>query len=145
MTRCHTFTSHVPPAKRSNTSYNGTRSSKYMERALSKAAYDQLKRAKLLGESLDVRIRTMREAAPGGDFELNDRLREDFELVSSSIREAGTMMLRAQEAEVKKLDGLTEGQLEEQLRHEIRACVASMSDEDWNELVTLRAKRKGIA
>lgn len=112
-----------------------------MERALAKAASDQLKRARLIGDSIDARIKTAR-AAGEDDWQMNDRLREDFELVSSTIKEAGTMMLRAQEAEVSKLEGMTDDQLEEQLRHEIRAMVGSMDDDEWAELVAIRAKRK---
>lgn len=117
------------------------RVNKYMERALAKAASDQLKRARLIGDSIDARIKVAR-AAGEDDWQMNDRLREDFELVSSTIKEAGTMMLRAQEAEVSKLEGMTDDQLEEQLHHEIKAMVAGMSDEDWDELVRIRAKRK---
>lgn len=117
------------------------RTNKYMERALAKAANDQLKRARLIGDSIDARIKAAR-AAGELDWQMNDRLREDFELVSSTIKEAGTMMLRAQEAEVAKLEGMTDDQLEEQLRHEIRAIVGTMSDEEWAELVAIRAKRK---
>lgn len=109
--------------------------------ALAKAATAQLKRAELLGKSLDERLRVKRKAAD--EFTLNDDDRRDFASITSTVRDCGVALVRALDANKKDLAGLSEDQLTAQFQAELVKAAQEMSDEDWARMVAARAKARG--
>lgn len=105
---------------------------------LARAANDQIKRAELLGKSLDERIKMKREAA--SNWVPNEDDRRDFLSITQTLQHAGNAMSRAMEDNKKNLGGLTEEQLQAQLRAELVAIVQTLSDDEWNMLVEARMK-----
>ncbi len=109
--------------------------------ALARAAKDQIKRAEALGKSLDNRIKMKREASPEWSPTEDDR--RDFASITQTLQHAGNAMIRGMEANKKDLGGLTEEQLLLKFQAEIIHAAQTMSDEDWNKMVTARMKAKG--
>lgn len=106
---------------------------------LAKAARDQLKRAEALGRSLDERATRMKEAAD--DWEPSEDWRRDFAAVNAAIQHAGSSLVKALEGNQKFLAGLSEDQLDEQLRTELVRNARDMSEEAWQRMVKARATR----
>lgn len=79
-----------------------------------------------------------REAAP--NWVPNEDDRRDFAAITQTLQHAGNAMSRAMEDNKKNLGGLTEEQLQAQLKAEITAIVQTLSDAEWNTLVEARAK-----
>lgn len=102
------------------------------------AAQQHLDRARELGKSLDERLRAKKSAA--ADWIPDDLWRADFKTVSETLRDAGAMMLRATEAHKNDLQELTEEQLEAQLKAELPGLIPQLTDEEWEQLVAIRAK-----
>lgn len=106
--------------------------------ALAKSAAAQLRRAELLGKSLDARLKVKRDAAD--EFTLNEDDRRDFASITTTIRDCGVALVRALDANKKDLSGLSEDQLTAQYHAELIKAAHEMSDEDWNKMVAARAK-----
>lgn len=107
---------------------------------LARAANDQIKRAELLGKSLDARIKMKRDASP--EWTPNEDDRRDFASITQTLQHAGNAMARALEDNKKNLGGLTEDQLIAQLKAELIPIVQSLSDGEWNLLLEARNKVK---
>lgn len=109
---------------------------------LARTAKDQLRRAELLGTSLDIRLKTgMREASKEDrSWSPDDSWRSDFNTVTTTISQVGQALQRALEANQKRLGGMTIDQLEAQLRSEILRMVPSFTPEDWTAIDKLRMK-----
>jgi len=108
--------------------------------ALARAASDQLNRAKLIGRSLDNRLKVKIKAAD--DFTLNEDDRRDFAAITNAIQHAGNSLLRALEGNKSHLSGLTDEQLQAQFQEELVRAASTMSDEDWNRMAEARQKAR---
>lgn len=108
--------------------------------ALARASRDQIKRAELLGKSLDARLKKKRDLSD--EWTPDEDFRRDFASITQTLQHAGNAMSRALEDNKKNLGGLTEEQLMAQLKAELVPIVQSLSDEEWNLLCEARAKVK---
>ncbi len=106
--------------------------------ALARAARSQLERATLLGRSLDLRLKAKGKAAD--DFTLLEDDRRDFQAITTTIRDAGSALIKALEGNKKDLGGMSEAQLTAQFQAEIVLAAGSMSEEDWQKMVETRAR-----
>lgn len=106
--------------------------------ALAASANDQLRRAKMLGRSLDARIKLKREAA--AEFTLTEDDRRDFQSITQTIRDCGAALVRALDANKKDLGGLSEDQLTAQYQAEIIKAAPEIPDADWQRMCEARAK-----
>jgi hypothetical protein len=106
--------------------------------SLARSASAQLKRAEMLGKSLDERLKTKRKAAE--EFTLTDDDRHDFTSITQTIRDCGVALVRALDASKKDLGGLTEDQLTAQFQAEMIKAAQELSDEDWAVMCAARAK-----
>ena len=106
--------------------------------SLAKSANAQLKRAEMMGRSLDERLKVMRAGSDG--FTMNDEFRRDFAAITQTIRDCGVALVRALDANKKDLAGLSEAQLTAQFQAELIRAAQEMSDEDWNSMIAARAK-----
>lgn len=66
--------------------------------------------------------------------------RRDFASVTQTLQHAGTAMQRALESNKKDKDGLSEEQLEAQLREELVKSAQTLDDEEWALMCAARAK-----
>ncbi len=106
--------------------------------ALARAARAQLERATMLGKSLDLRLKEKVKTADV--FTLDEDSRRDFQSITTTIRDAGSALIKAMEGNKKNLGELTEAQLTAQFQAEIVLAAGGMSDEDWQRMVDARAK-----
>lgn len=106
--------------------------------SLARIARAHIKRAELLGKSLDARVVVKREASemwtPDEDW------RRDFASVTTSIQHATNSLVRALESNKKNLGSLTEAQLEAQFNAEIVQSAGSLTDDQWARMREARAK-----
>ena len=105
---------------------------------LARTAKAQLKRADMLGKSLDARLKTKVSAAE--EFTLTDDDRRDFASITQTIQHAGNSLVRALEGNKKNLGGLTEEQLTAQFNAEIVASAAALTDDQWARMKEARTK-----
>lgn len=108
--------------------------------ALANAARAQIKRAELLGKSLDLRLKKKLEASP--EWVPDEDFRRDFASITQTLQTAGNAMSRALEDNKKNNSGLSEDQLNAQLKAEIVRIAQVMSDEEWNAMCVARAKAR---
>lgn len=110
---------------------------------LARTAKDQLRRAELLGTSLDIRLKTgMREASKEDrSWSPDDSWRSDFNTVTTTISQVGQALQRALEANQKRLGGMTIDQLEAQFKAEMMRAAGSFTVEDWQILDRIRMKQ----
>lgn len=108
--------------------------------ALAKASREHLKRADMLGKSLDARLKLRREASD--EFTVDEDARRDFAAITTALQHAGNSLIRALDANKKSLSGMTEDQLTAQLNSELVHSAATLSDEQWQSMVDARAKQK---
>lgn len=106
--------------------------------SLARAARAHIYRAEALGKSLDARMKLKREASP--EWTPDEDFRRDFAAVTNTLQHAGNAMDRALEGSKKNTDGLTEEQLEAQLKAEIVASAQTLSDEEWDLMKAARVK-----
>lgn len=109
---------------------------------LARTARAQLKRAELLGKSLDARL-TKKKAA-SDEFTLDEDYRRDFAAVTTAIQHAGKSLVTALEGNKGHLNGMSEAQLSAQFSVEVVKMAPSISDEDWAAMCAARAKAKGL-
>lgn len=111
--------------------------------ALARAARDHLERAKMLGASLDMRMkRGARDAAKIDEAWVPDDLwRADFDKVTNAITRAGSALKEALEGHQKQLGGMSVEELEEQLKAELPRIVAKFTAEDWGRLDEIRMRQ----
>jgi hypothetical protein len=107
--------------------------------ALAEAARAHLRRANALGKSIDDRLEAKRKAAE--DWVPDESFREDFEMVTRTLRDAGACLGKALEGEKKALGGMTEEQLLAQLKAEMLVIVRTLTDAEWQALVDARNKQ----
>lgn len=107
---------------------------------LARTAKAQLKRADLLGKSLDARLKAKTQAAE--NFTLTDDDRRDFASITQTIQHAGNSLVRALEGNKKNLGGLTTEQLAAQFRAEIVAAAQTLTDEEWACMLEARQKAR---
>lgn len=107
--------------------------------ALAESARAHLRRAQALGKSLDNRLKIKLQASP--EWIPDDAYRQDFELVTRTLRDAGACLTKALEGNKKELGGLTEEQLLAQLKAEMTNIVRTLSQEEWQALVDARNKQ----
>lgn len=105
---------------------------------LARTARAQLRRAELLGQSLDERLKAARENHPG--WQPDEEWRKDFNQVTQTIAQSGQALQRALEANEKKLAGMTVEQLEAQLRAELARIAPHLTAEEWAMLDNIRLK-----
>jgi len=106
---------------------------------LARTAQAQIKRAELLGKSLDARLRACKAASD--TFTLDEDIRRDFAMVTTALQHAGNAYVRALEANKQALGGLTDAQLEAQFNAELVKAATALTDEQWDAMVRARAKR----
>jgi hypothetical protein len=109
--------------------------------SLAKSANAQLRRAEMLGKSLDERLKAKRKAAD--EFTLNEDDRRDFQSITQTIRDCGVALVRALDANKKDLAGLSEDQLTVQFQAELVKAAQEISDDNWARMVAARAKARG--
>jgi hypothetical protein len=109
--------------------------------SLAKSANAQLRRAEMLGKSLDERLKAKRKAAD--EFTLNEDDRRDFQSITQTIRDCGVALVRALDANKKDLAGLSEDQLTDQFQAELVKAAQEISDDNWARMVAARAKARG--
>jgi hypothetical protein len=106
--------------------------------SLARIARAHIKRAELLGKSLDARATLKREVSdmwtPDEDW------RRDFASVTTSIQHATNSLVRSLESNKKNLGSLTEAQLEAQFNAEIVSAATSLTDDQWARMVDARRK-----
>lgn len=105
---------------------------------LARTARAQLVRAESLGKSLDLRMKTKKEAAD--DWIPDEDWRRDFASVTQTIQHAGNSLVRALEGNKKDMGGLTDEQLEAQFNAELMQSAGTLTDEQWQRMVEARAK-----
>lgn len=108
--------------------------------ALANAARAQIKRAELLGKSLDLRMRKKIEASP--EWVPDEDYRRDFASITQTLQTAGNAMSRALEDNKKNNSGLTEDQLNAQFKAELIRVAQTMTDDEWRLMLEARAKVK---
>jgi hypothetical protein len=106
---------------------------------LARTARRQINRARQLGQSLDYRTEEKKKAHEG--WIPDEDWRRDFQSVTTALQHGGQTLLRALEGNKEDLGGLTEEQLEAKFKDELKRMVSTMSDEEWDEMVAIRAKR----
>ena len=106
---------------------------------LARIAREQIKRAELLGKSLDARLRAKMQAAP--DWIPDEDFRRDFQAINTVIQHSGNSLVRALESNKKNLAGATEAQLEAQFNAEIVRAAETMTDEQWQAMCAARSKK----
>lgn len=106
---------------------------------LARTAQAQIKRAELLGKSLDQRLKNAHAASD--TFTLDEDIRRDFAMVTTALQHAGNAYVRATEANKAALGGLTDAQLEAQFNAEIVKAATTLTDEQWESMSRARAKR----
>lgn len=74
--------------------------------------------------------------SPDEDF------RRDFASITTTLRDAGTALIRGKDAHKKDLGSLTDEQLQAQFQAELINAAQTLSDEDWNKMVAARMKAK---
>ena len=105
---------------------------------LAASANAQLRRAKLVGRSLDERLKAKLKAAD--DFVLDEEFRRDFASITATIRDCGAALVRARDASKKDYGELSEAQLSAQWSAELVKAAQELSDEDWQKMCASRAK-----
>lgn len=108
---------------------------------LADTARAHIKRAKVLGKSLDIRMARAQGAAD--DFTVNEDIRRDFNMVTTALQHSGKVLTQAVEAKKAFNGSLTIEQLEAQFRSEIVRAAVSLADDDWNLMCEARRKAKG--
>lgn len=108
--------------------------------ALARASRTHLKRAELIGKSLDRRLKEKIDASD--EFTLTEDDRRDFSAITDTLKHAGSAMMKALENNKRDLGEQTEAQLEAQFREEIIRTAQSMSDEDWQRMCEAREKAR---
>ncbi len=106
--------------------------------ALARAARAQVSRAEMIGKSLDSRMKIKKSASE--EWVPNEDDRRDFAAITNTLQHAGNAMIRGLEANKKDLGGLTDEQLEAQLKAEMIRTAQTMSDDEW--LLMVEARRK---
>lgn len=106
--------------------------------ALARASRAQIARATELGRSLDERTKIAKEAS--SQWTPNDDWRRDFAAITNTLQHAGNAMTRALEGNKKNTDGLSEAQLEAQLKSELVRSAQTLDDEEWAIMCAARAK-----
>lgn len=106
--------------------------------ALARAAREQIKRAESLGKSLDARLKLKREAS--SEWTPDEDFRRDFAAITHTLQQCGAAMDRALEGNKKNTDGLSEEQLEAQLKAEIVNSAQTLSDDEWEYMKDARLK-----
>jgi hypothetical protein len=106
--------------------------------ALAQSAREHIKRARLIGKSLDLRMAAKVKAAE--DFTLNEDDRRDFKMITEALQHGGKSLEHALEAEAKANAGKSDEQLTAQFQAEIVKAAATLNDEDWALMCDARRK-----
>lgn len=109
---------------------------------LAQTAREQLKRARALGKSLDVRLKKKQDASD--EFTLDEDYRRDFAAVTAALQHAGNALTRAVEAQQKTNAGLTEVQLEAQFAAEIVKMAPKLTETQWASMCDAREKARHV-
>lgn len=108
--------------------------------ALASAARAQLRRAEALGKSLDARLKIKLEVTP--EWTPDEDFRRDFASITTTLRDAGSSLMRALDGNKKNTGGLSEEQLQAQFNAELVAAAGSLTDEQFQRLCDARAKAR---
>jgi hypothetical protein len=107
---------------------------------LASVARGHIKRAEMIGKSLDERLKNMKEASD--EFTINEDMRRDFHAVTTALQHAGKSLVIALESNKKDLGGMTEAQLEAQWNAELVRAATTLTEEQWQTMVRARAGMK---
>src|SRR5262245_8518290 len=97
---------------------------------LAQTARAHIQRAKILGKSLDERLKKKAEASD--EFTVDEDYRRDFKMVTEALQHGGKMLENALDAEAKQNAGFTEAQLKAQFQAEVIQAATTMTESDWN-------------
>lgn len=97
---------------------------------------------RLQGEQLRIRLMLQKAIVAlikeGLSLEVLDEVRVHLAEIDSFISTATTAMIKVQDRVESSYQAMTDQALADQFRAEVQRLVASMSDDEWNELVEMR-------